>query len=60
MEQSVYAHVDELEHLAFWSYNSTLLLHLLTSEEAMRAACDELGLLGMLEELVNAIHGELS
>lgn len=58
IEQTVYAHVDDLAYLAFWSYNSTLLLHLLTTEEGMRTACDELGLLSMLEELINAIHGE--
>lgn len=49
--------MDELPYLAFWSYNATLLLHLLITDEELHGACEELGLFGMLEELINAIHG---
>jgi hypothetical protein len=52
--------VEDLAYLAFWAYNSTVLLHLLRSDEPLARACetDDLNLLGMLEELINAIHGK--
>ncbi|WWC64820.1 uncharacterized protein I303_107434 [Kwoniella dejecticola CBS 10117] len=56
IEQGVYSNVENLAHLAFWAYNSSVLLHLLRSDPAIHAACEELGLLGMMEELINAIH----
>ena len=57
IERCIYAHVDELPYLAFWSYNATLLLHLLLQDEELYGICEEMGLFGMLEELVNAVHG---
>jgi hypothetical protein len=50
--------IEDLAYLAFWAYNTTLLLYLLVSDDELRTPCDELGLLGMVEELINAIHGE--
>jgi hypothetical protein len=41
--------VDNLAHLAFWVFNSTLLLHLLRRDEALDLACHELNLFVMLE-----------
>ncbi|KAL7424523.1 putative ankyrin-repeat protein [Cryptotrichosporon argae] len=56
IEAGVYNNVDDLSYLAFWAYNSTLLLHLINTDEPLRQACEEMKLLGMLEELINAIH----
>ncbi|WVQ94923.1 hypothetical protein IAU59_002009 [Kwoniella sp. CBS 9459] len=56
IEAGVYGNTENLAYLAFWSYNSTLLLHLLRSDPAINAACEEMGLLGMMQELINAIH----
>ncbi|WVF67327.1 hypothetical protein IAT40_002078 [Kwoniella sp. CBS 6097] len=56
IEAGVYENTENLAYLAFWSYNSTLLLHLLRSDPAVNAACEEMSLLGMMEELINAIH----
>lgn len=58
IEQGIYVHVDELPYLAFWSYNATLLLHLLLSDRELYEVCAHYELFGMLEELVNAIHGK--
>jgi hypothetical protein len=52
------SNVDNLAYLAFWAYNATLLLHLLRTDPGLETVCDELGLLGMMEELINAVHGE--
>lgn len=41
--------VDDLAYLAFWIYNSTLLLHLLKSDPGLELACHELNLFVMLE-----------
>lgn len=49
---------EDLAYLSFWAYNTTVLLHLLKSEPDLAAACEDLGVLLMLVELVNAIHGE--
>jgi hypothetical protein len=49
--------VEDLAYLAFWVYNTTTLLHLLRSDPDVGPACEELNLLGMIEELINAIHG---
>lgn len=56
MEQS---NVEDLAYLAFWAYNSTVLLHLLRSDTKLAEACEteEVNFLGLLEELINAIHG---
>ncbi|WRT70013.1 uncharacterized protein IL334_007006 [Kwoniella shivajii] len=56
IEQGVYSNVENLAYLAFWAYNSSVLLHLLRSDPGLNAACEELNLLGMIEELINAIH----
>ena len=50
--------MEDLAYLAYWAYNTTLLLHLLKNDPGLRDACDELGFFGMMEELVNAIHGQ--
>lgn len=52
------SNVDNVAYLSFWAYNATLLLHLLRTDPGLELVCDELGLLGMMEELINAIHGE--
>lgn len=49
--------MENLAYLAFWAYNSCVLLHHLRADEALQETCDELGLLAILEELINAIHG---
>lgn len=49
---------EDLAFLSFWMYNANVLLYLLLSEENMAATCDELGVLGIIEELINAIHGQ--
>ena len=41
--------VEDLAHLAFWNYNTTLLLHLLRSDEGLEISCHEMSLLLMLE-----------
>ncbi|KAI9633838.1 DIL domain-containing protein [Dioszegia hungarica] len=56
IEKGVYGSIEDLAYLAFWAYNTTLLLYLLVSDDELRTPCDELGLLGMVEELINAIH----
>ncbi|KIR51965.1 DIL and ankyrin domain-containing protein [Cryptococcus gattii Ru294] len=56
IEEGVYENMENLAYLAFWAYNSCVLLHHLRADEALQEACDELGLLAILEELVNAIH----
>lgn len=52
--------MENLAYLAFWAYNSCVLLHHLQAGERLQEACDELGLLAILEELINAIHGTWS
>lgn len=49
--------MEDLAYLAFWAYNTTTLLHLLRSDPDVCPACEQLNLLGMMEELINAIHG---
>ncbi|KIR42063.1 DIL and ankyrin domain-containing protein [Cryptococcus deuterogattii 99/473] len=58
IEEGVYENMENLAYLAFWAYNSCVLLHHLRADEALQEACDELGLLAILEELINAIHAE--
>lgn len=54
--------MEDLAYLAFWAYNTTVLLHLLRSDKRLAEACEteEVNFLGLLEELINAIHGESS
>ncbi|WVW86391.1 hypothetical protein I302_108437 [Kwoniella bestiolae CBS 10118] len=56
IEEGVHNNVENLAYLAFWAYNSSVLLHLLKSDPGINAACEEMSLLGMMEELINAIH----
>ncbi|ORY31607.1 hypothetical protein BCR39DRAFT_86241 [Naematelia encephala] len=56
IEQGVYGHMDDLAYLAFWAYNTTVLLHLIRSDSGISAACEQLELMSMIEELINAIH----
>ncbi|OWZ38264.1 DIL and ankyrin domain-containing protein [Cryptococcus neoformans c8] len=56
IEEGVYENMENLAYLAFWAYNSCVLLHYLQADERLQEVCDELGLLAILEELINAIH----
>jgi hypothetical protein len=58
IERGVYSNGDDLAYLAFWEYNLTLLLALVKSDQPLHTACTDMNLLGMVEELINAIHGE--
>lgn len=49
--------MENLAYLAFWAYNTTLLLHLIRADEGLAIACDDLGYLTELEGLIHAIHG---
>lgn len=60
IENGVYGNGEDLAHMAFWEYNLTLLLYLIRSDKSLFATCEELSLISMMEELINAIHGELS
>ena len=53
--------MEDLAYLAFWAYNSTVLLHLLRGDQGIREACkasEELNVLDNFGELVNSIQGE--
>ncbi|WWC91930.1 uncharacterized protein L201_006882 [Kwoniella dendrophila CBS 6074] len=56
IEDGVRNNVDNLAYLAFWAYNTAVLLHLIRADPPLRIACEELDVLGMMEELINAIH----
>lgn len=47
-----------MAYLAFWLYNSTLLLHLLKSDRDLYDMCDTLDLFSLMEDLINAIYGK--
>lgn len=49
---------EDMAHLAFWLYNSTLLLHLLRCDGDLYDMCEALDLFSLMEELVNAIYGK--
>lgn len=51
--------MENLPFLAFWAYNTTLLLHLLKTDKELSVVCEEYGYLAELEGLINAIQGEL-
>ena len=53
--------MEDLAYLAFWAYNTTVLLHLLRGDEGIREACEaseELDVLDNFAELIHSIHGE--
>lgn len=56
IEEVVYNQPDDVVHLAFWLYNTTILLHLLRTDPDVAETCDILGLFVLLEELLNAIY----
>ncbi|EIW72141.1 hypothetical protein TREMEDRAFT_25958 [Tremella mesenterica DSM 1558] len=56
IEQGVYSNVEDLAFLSYWAYNTTVLLHLLRSDAGLEEACEKLGFISMMEELINAIH----
>ncbi|KAF8344223.1 DIL domain-containing protein [Cantharellus anzutake] len=59
IEQVVYNRPDrheDMAHLTFWLYNSTILLHLLRCDRDLHDMCESLDLYSLLEELVNAIY----
>ncbi|KAK8853419.1 hypothetical protein IAR55_004125 [Kwoniella newhampshirensis] len=56
IEQSVYSNAGNLAHLAFWAYNTSVLLYLLRTDSRLESTCDDLGLLSMMAGLINAIH----
>ncbi len=47
-----------LAYLAFWLYNTTILLHLVQSDPVMLDVCEELGLCVEVEETLNRIAGK--
>ncbi|KAJ9106751.1 hypothetical protein QFC19_003063 [Naganishia cerealis] len=57
VEKVCLANVESLPHLAFWLYNITMLLHLLQSDDTIKAICEEEDLGLMVEEMVNALQG---
>nr|ODN81341.1 DIL and ankyrin domain-containing protein [Cryptococcus depauperatus CBS 7841] len=56
VEDGIYNNIENLAYLAFWAYNSSVLLFYLQADQELQTSCDDLGLLTMLEELINAIH----
>ncbi|KAK4688691.1 hypothetical protein P7C73_g1422, partial [Tremellales sp. Uapishka_1] len=56
IEQGIYSNVEDLAYLSFWAYNTTVLLYLLRSDDGLRQACEEMNLMSLVEELINAIH----
>ena len=48
---------EDLPSLTFWLFNSTILLHLLRSDQDVSNVMEHLALFGLLEELINAIFG---
>jgi hypothetical protein len=44
--------------LAFWTYNITILIHLIQSDPGLLSVCEQRGLLEMLREMLNSMQGE--
>jgi hypothetical protein len=53
-------HDKDLARQAFWAYNTTLLLHLLSCDPALSKAECMPELMRMIEEMISAIHGKLA
>lgn len=49
---------DSLPILAFWTYNITILIHLIQSDPGLLSVCEQRGLLEMLREMLNSMQGE--
>lgn len=58
IERVCMVNVESLPHLAFWLYNTTILLHLVQSDKAVNALCQEEDLCLMAEEMINSLQGE--
>lgn len=58
IERVCMTNVESLPHLAFWLYNTTILLHLAQSDKAVKLLLqqDDLGL--MVKEMINSLQGE--
>lgn len=54
------ANVESLPHLAFWLYNTTIMLHLVQSDEVVRILCEEEELCLMMEEMIDSLQGTSS
>lgn len=51
------ANVESLPHLTFWLYNTTVLLHLVQSDDEVRGLCEEEELCVMMEEMIDSLQG---
>jgi hypothetical protein len=60
IERVCLVNVESLPHLAFWLYNTTILLHLVQSDRVVHAHCQEEDLCLMVEDMINSLQGELS
>lgn len=49
---------DSLPVLAFWTYNVTILIHLIQSDGMILEVCQRTDLLQMFREMLNAMQGE--
>lgn len=49
---------DSLPILAFWTYNITILIHLIQSDPGLLSVCEQRRLLEMLREMLNSMQGE--
>lgn len=58
VERGVLERTEDVAFLGFWMWNVGRLLGLLRGDAALEGVCEEEGLLGLVEELGNAIHGE--
>lgn len=58
IERVCMTNVESLPHLAFWLYNTTILLHLVQRDKSVSRLLpeDDLGL--MIEEMINSLQGE--
>ncbi|GHJ86932.1 hypothetical protein NliqN6_3334 [Naganishia liquefaciens] len=56
IEQVCMLNVESLPHLAFWLYNTTILLHLVQSDETVNHLLQEDDLCLMIEEMINSLQ----
>lgn len=49
--------MESLPHLTFWLYNTTILLHLVQSDDGVRRLCEEEELGVMMEEMIDSLQG---
>lgn len=60
VERVCLSNVESLPHLAFWLYNTTILLHLVQSDRVVHAHCQEEDLCLMVEDMINSLQGEFT